>query len=116
MKEKTSVFEGAVEKMDALKNVKFKIFLAQSIQKIWDTRKRSKIRLIEEERELQFKGPGTVFNKIIEEKFLNQKKVIPIKIQEAYRRPNRLDQIRNKKGHNNRHQGNPETHNDIRTY
>ena len=36
-----------------------------------------------------------IFNKIIEENFLNLKKVMPMNIQEAYRTPNRLDQKRN---------------------
>jgi hypothetical protein len=33
-------------------------------------------------------------NKIIEENFLNLKKEMPIKVQKAHRRPNRLDQKR----------------------
>ena len=33
-----------------------------------------------------------IFNKIIEENFPNPKKDMPMKIQEAYRTPNRLDQ------------------------
>ena len=56
--------------------------------------KRKKLRIIgvEEGKELQLKGPENIFNKIIEENFLNLKKDIPMKIQEAYRTPNRLDQ------------------------
>ena len=42
--------------------------------------------------ELQLKGPENIFNKIIEENFPNLKNDIPMKVQEAYRTPNRLDQ------------------------
>ena len=38
------------------------------------------------------KGPEYIFNKIIEENFPNLKKDIPMKVQEAYRTLNRLDQ------------------------
>ena len=50
---------------------------------------------IEESKDFQLRGPVNIFNKIIEEKFPNLKKKIPINIQEAYRTPNRLDQKRN---------------------
>jgi hypothetical protein len=36
-----------------------------------------------------------IFNKIIEENFLNLKKKMPVNIQYAYRTPNRLDHKRN---------------------
>ena len=45
-----------------------------------------------EERELQLKDTENIFNKLIEENFPNLKKDIPMKVQEAYRTPNRLDQ------------------------
>jgi hypothetical protein len=63
----------------------------QSIQEIQDTVKRLKLRLIriEENKDFQLKGPENVFNKIIEENFLNLKKDIAIKIKEAYRAPNK---------------------------
>ena len=48
-----------------------------------------------EEEELQLTGPKNIFNKIIEENFFNQKKDMPMKVQEAYRTPNRLDQKKN---------------------
>ena len=48
--------------------------------------------MIEEGEELQIKGPENIFNKIIEENFPNLKNDIPMKVQEAYRTPNRLDQ------------------------
>jgi hypothetical protein len=47
----------------------------------------------------QLKGPVNIFNKIIEENFTNQKKEMPMNIQEAYRPPNRLDQKRNSSLH-----------------
>lgn len=48
--------------------------------------------------ETQVKGPGNIFNRIIEENFSNLKKR-PNKVQEAYRMPNRLDQKRKLPGH-----------------
>ena len=55
--------------------------------------KRPNLRIIGvEEEELQLKGTENIFNKIIEENFPNLKKDIPMKVQEAYRIPNRLDQ------------------------
>ena len=47
---------------------------------------------IQEGKELQLKGPEKIFNKIIEENFPNLKNYIPMKVQEAYRTPNRPDQ------------------------
>ena len=51
-----------------------------------------RIIVVEEGEELQLKGPENIFIKIIEENFPNLKKDIPMKVQEAYRTPNRLDQ------------------------
>jgi hypothetical protein len=45
--------------------------------------------------DFQLKGPANIVNKIIEEKFPNIKKEMPINIQEANRTPNRVDQKRN---------------------
>ncbi|KAL6090872.1 hypothetical protein STEG23_021833 [Scotinomys teguina] len=55
--------------------------------------KRPNIRIIgiEEGEEYQLKDTENIFNKIIEENFPNLKKEPPIKIQETYRTPNRLD-------------------------
>jgi hypothetical protein len=63
--------------------------------------RRPNLRIIgmEESEDSQFKGPVNIFNKIIEENFLNLKKEIPMNIQEAYRTPNRLDQKRNSSHH-----------------
>ena len=49
---------------------------------------------IDENEDLQLKGPANIFNKIIEENFPNLKREMPMNIQEAYRTPNRLDQNR----------------------
>ena len=70
------------------------MLLTQNIQEIQDTMRRPNLRIIgiEESKDSQLKGPVNIFNKIIEEKLLNLKKEMPMKIQEAYRIPNRLDQ------------------------
>ena len=59
--------------------------------------KRSNLRLtgIEKQEETQLKGPENIFNKVIEGDFPNLKKQMPIKVQEIYRTPNRLEQKRN---------------------
>ena len=56
--------------------------------------KKKNLRIIgvEEGEELQIKVPENIFNKIIEENIPNLKNNIPMKVQEAYRTPNRLDQ------------------------
>ena len=63
--------------------------------------KRPNLRIIgiEENEESQFKGPENVFNKIIEENFPNLKKEMDIKVQEAYRTPNKWDQKRKHSHH-----------------
>ena len=40
---------------------------------------------------MQIKGPENILNKIIEENVPNLKKRIPMRVQEAYRTPSRLD-------------------------
>jgi hypothetical protein len=54
---------------------------------------------IEEGEEVQAKGICNIFNKIITENFPNQEKTMPIQVQEAFRTPNRLDQIRTTQQH-----------------
>ena len=63
--------------------------------------RRPKIRIIgvDENEDFQLKGTANIFNKVIEEKFPNLKKEMPMNIQEAYKTPNRLDQIRNSSWH-----------------
>ena len=74
-------------------DIKFSTFLTQNIQEIWNTTKIPNLRIIGiDEREVQLKGTESVFNKMIEENFPNLKKDMPMKVQEAYRIPNILDQ------------------------
>jgi hypothetical protein len=54
---------------------------------------------VDEKEDFQIKGPVNIVNKIIEEKFPNLKKEMPMNIQEAYRTPNRLDQKRDSSLH-----------------
>ena len=63
--------------------------------------KRPNLRIIriEENKDSQLKGPENVFNKIIEENFPNLKKEMDIKVQEAYRTPNRMEQERKSSCH-----------------
>jgi hypothetical protein len=63
--------------------------------------KRPNLRImgIEEEEEVQDKGILNIFNKIITENVSNLKKVLPIQVQEAARKPNTLDQNRTSPRH-----------------
>ena len=54
---------------------------------------------IEQNKDVQLKGPENVFNKIIEENFPNIKREKAIKVQEAYRTPNKWDQRRKSSNH-----------------
>jgi hypothetical protein len=54
---------------------------------------------IEEREETWVKNTLKFFNKIIDENSPNLKKVMPIKVQEAYRTPNRLNQKRKSSQH-----------------
>jgi hypothetical protein len=53
--------------------------------------KRTNLRIIgiEENKDSQLKGPENYFNKIIEENLPNLRKEVAIKVQEAYRTPNK---------------------------
>ena len=63
-------------------------------------KKKPNLRIIGVEgEELQIKGPEDIFNKIIEENFPILKSDIPMKVQEAYRTPNRLDQKKTSPNH-----------------
>ena len=63
--------------------------------------KRPNLRIIgiEENEDSQLKGPGNVFNKIIEENFPNLKKEMIIEMDEAYKTPNKWDQKRKSSCH-----------------
>jgi hypothetical protein len=84
------------KKIQNIKNL-----LTQSIQKIQHTMKRTNLRIIriEENKDYQLKGPENIFNKMIKENFPNLKKELDIKIQEAYRTPNKWDQKRKSSHH-----------------
>ena len=84
--------EDTIEEIDSLvkENIKSNKSLTQNIQEIWDTMKRPNLRIIDIE-EVQLKSTKNILNKIIEENFPNLKKDMPVKIQEAYRTPNRLN-------------------------
>ena len=103
IEERISGTEDTIEEIDSFikENIKSNKLLTQNIQEIWDTMKRPNLRIIgvEEGENLQFKGPENIFTKIIEENFPNLKKDIPMKVQEAYRTPNRLDQKKKKTNH-----------------
>jgi uncharacterized coiled-coil protein SlyX len=98
IEERISGVEDMVEEIDTTvkENSKHKKLLTQSIQEIQDTMKGQNLRIIwiEENENSQVKGPENVFNKIIEENFPNLKKEMAIKVQEAYRTPNKWDQKR----------------------
>ncbi|ERE73407.1 LINE-1 type transposase domain-containing protein 1 [Cricetulus griseus] len=95
IEERISVAEDLLEDIQSSikENLKSNKSLTQNIQQIWDTVKRPNLRIIgiEEGEEIQLKGTENIFNKIIEENFPNLQKDMPMKVQEAYRTPNRLD-------------------------
>lgn len=68
--------------------------------KIWNTIKKQNLRKIDiEEEESRFKDPEYIFHKIKEEKFLNLKKKMSIKIQQVYRTQNQFYQKRKSPRH-----------------
>jgi hypothetical protein len=82
------------------KNAKCKKILTQNIQEILDTMRRPDLRIsIDENEDFKLKGPGNIFNEIIEENFPNLKKEMHMNILEDYRTPNRLDYKRNSSRH-----------------
>ena len=95
VEERISVVEDSLEDIQSLtkENLKSNKSLTQNIQEIWDTVKRLNLRIIgiEEGEEIQLKGRENIFNRIIKENFPNLQKDMPMKVQEAYRTPNRLD-------------------------
>ena len=103
MEERISGAEDSIENIGTTikDNAKCKKILSQNIQEIEDTMRRPNLGKWEKMRMkiFQLKGPANIFNKIIEEKFPNIKKEMPMIIQEAYRTPNRLDQKRNSSLH-----------------
>ena len=90
IQDRISVLGDAIEEIESLltENAKSNQRLTQNIQRIWDTMKRPKIRIIGIEEIDKFQL------KTIEENFINLKEDMPVKIQKDYRRPNRWDQKR----------------------
>jgi hypothetical protein len=84
-----------IEEINTLVKENINLKNAQNIKEIWDTMKRPNLRIIgiEEGEEIRVKGTENIFNKVIEEIFFNLKKM-HIKVQEAYKIPNSLDQKR----------------------
>jgi predicted RNase H-like nuclease (RuvC/YqgF family) len=68
----------------------------KKMQELTNSIKRPNLRImgIEEGEEVQAKGMGNIFNKIIMENFPKLEKSLPIQMQEASRTPNGPDQIR----------------------
>jgi uncharacterized coiled-coil protein SlyX len=94
--------EDTIENIDTTvkENAKCKKLLTQNIPEIQNTMRRPNLTIIgTEEWRSQLKGPVNIFNRIIEENFPNLKKEMHMKIQEAYRTPNRLDQKKNTSYH-----------------
>ena len=75
-------------------NTKCKEILTQNTQEIQDTLRRPNLKIIgvDENEDLQLKGPENIFNKIIANSFPHLNKEMPMNLEEAYRTPNRLDQ------------------------
>ena len=103
MEERISGAEDSMENKDTTIKVNSKCqkILIQNIQEIQDPMRIPNLRIIgiDENEDFQLKEPVNIFNKIIEENFLNLKKEMPMNIQKAYRNPNRLDQKRNSSCH-----------------
>jgi hypothetical protein len=101
IEERMSGAEDSIENIGTTikENTKCKKILTQNIQEIQDTMRRPNLWIIgvDENEDFQFKA--NIFNKIIEENFPNLKEEKPMKIQESYRTPNRLDQKRNSSRH-----------------
>ena len=99
MEDRISGTEDSIENMGTTikENAKCKKILTQNIQEIQDTMRRPNLRIIgvDENEDFQFKRSVNIFNKITEENVSNQKKEMPMNIQEVYRTPNRLKQKRN---------------------
>jgi hypothetical protein len=87
IEERISGVEVTIENVDTKdkENANCKKLLTQNIQEIQDKMRRPNLRItdIEESEDFQLKGPVNIFNKIIEEKFPNLKKEMPINIQET---------------------------------
>ena len=82
-----------MEKNDKLvKKYGFQMFPGTKSPGILQHMRRWKVEIIGIEEEYQLKGLENIFSEIMNEKFSKLKKKIPIKIQEASKIANRLDQ------------------------
>lgn len=98
--------EDGIEEIDSLveENIKSSNFLKQTAQEIFNTMKRPYLRIIgiEEGEKFQLKFTENICNKIIDENFLNIKKDMSIKVEEAYRTLSKLDKETNQKHQTNK--------------
>ncbi|KAL6056636.1 hypothetical protein STEG23_020363 [Scotinomys teguina] len=103
MEDRISGIEDTIEETDLLakENTNTKKVITQNVQEIWDTMKKSNLRIIGIEEGEEYQLKGTKKKKIIEENFPNLKKKMPIEVQEAYRTPNRLNPKKDPLPHNN---------------
>jgi hypothetical protein len=97
MEERISGAEYSIKNMDTTINENAKCkkkMLTQNIQEIQDTMRRPNLSIIgiNVNEDFQIKGTVNIFDKTILENFPNLKKEMPIKIQEVYRTPKKLDQ------------------------
>ena len=101
----------------ARENVKSKKSLTQYIKETWGTMKRSNLRIIgiKEGEDSQIKNPENIVNKITEENFPSLKKAMPIKVQEAYKTPNRLNQKKVPTPYNNQNTKHREQRKNIKS-
>jgi hypothetical protein len=103
IEERISGAEDTIKNIDTTvkENAKSTKLLTPNVQEIQDIMRRRSLRIIciEECEDSQLKGPVNIFNKIIEENFLNPKKEMTMTIQEAYSTANRLGQKRNSSCH-----------------
>jgi hypothetical protein len=97
--ERITGIEDTIENTDITvkENEKYKKLLTQNIQEIQDTMKRLNLRIIgiEEREDSQFKGPGNIFNKIIDENFYDLKKEMPINKQTKNKQTNKQKFLQN---------------------
>ena len=81
MEERFSGAEDSIENIGTTikENTQCKKIITQNMQEIQDTMRRPNVQIIgvDENEDFQLKGPGNIFNKIIEENFPNLKKTCP---------------------------------------
>jgi hypothetical protein len=65
----------------------------KKMQELTDSIKKPNLKIMGTEEEVQAKGMCNMFNNIITENFPNLEKIIPIQVQEAFRKLNRPNQI-----------------------